>query len=197
MLARYVNGLKRGLKDPRWLIYYLQRDLTLNPAFREGIANLLAHALPSSRFFRPSPEAKEMARHLHQDGFASVPNLLNAAELDDILRYLRSKPCYDPRHPEMPGFHDPAQAHKNCFHAYYCGEDVVYTPYLLAIANHPLVLQTSRVSSDASQRSPRFTSGGCSAPMITATRKPIISAGTQAICIAMSMIGRKSSFSSI
>jgi hypothetical protein len=142
MLARYMNGLKRSLKDPRWFMYYLQRDLTLNPGVREKIANLVAHALPSSRSFRPSPEAQGMARQLHEDGFVGIPGLLSTSELNDILRYLRSKECYDPRHPELPGFRDPAQAHKSCFHAYYCDEDVIYTPHLLAIANHPTILQT-------------------------------------------------------
>lgn len=142
MLARYVNGLKRSLKDPRWLMYYLQRDLTLNPSFRERVANLIAHALPSSRSFQPSSEAREMAHNLHEAGFTWLPNLLTATDLEDMLRYLRSKTCYDPRHPELPGFQDPAQAHKSCFHAYYCDQDVVRTPHLMAVANHPRVLQS-------------------------------------------------------
>lgn len=142
MLARYVNGLKRGFRDPRWLMYYLQRDLTLHPGVREKIANLVAHALPSSRSFRPTREAKEMAQRLHESGFTWLPDLLSASELNDMRRYLGSRDCYDPRHPELPGFKDPAQAHKSCFHAYYCDEDVVRTPHLLAFANHPLILQT-------------------------------------------------------
>jgi len=40
----------------------------------------------------------------------------------------------------MPGFSDPANAHKACFHAYYPDDDVVRTPHLMKIANHPLVL---------------------------------------------------------
>jgi hypothetical protein len=142
MLAKYMRGLKRGLKDPRWLSYYVQRDLAPNPILREKIANLLAHGLPSSRSFDPSIEAQNLAQRLTEDGLVSIPNLLADSKLDDILGYLRSKPCSDPRHPEMPAFYDPAEAHKSCFHAYYCDEDVVHTPHLMAIANHPLILQT-------------------------------------------------------
>lgn len=139
--GRLSRAIKRMLGDYRWIHFYLQRYLTLNTWFRSRVASLAARMLPHSSPFQPSAEARAIAAQLDECGVAPLPGLLTASETDDIVRYLRTRPCYDPRHPEMPGFLDPKDAHSSCYHAYYTADDIAHAPHLLAIANRPVVLE--------------------------------------------------------
>jgi hypothetical protein len=141
MFGRYGRGLTRGLRDYRWLLYYLQREITLNPQFRERAAAVAARVLPHSHPFHQSAEASGIAKCLREDGIAFMRGLLTASEVNDIVSYLRTKMCYDPLHLEKPGFQAPQDAHSTCFDPYYTAEDMVCAPHLLDVANRPTVLE--------------------------------------------------------
>jgi hypothetical protein len=140
MVAKLLRGLKRSFGDYRWFLYYLQRDLTMNPAHRDKVAALIAWWLPKGSIATPCDKAKAIAEKLKRDGIVTADAIITRQEIDDILEYLKTRNCYDPRHPEMPGFSDPHKADRTCFHAYYPDDDVVGAPHLMRIANDPVIL---------------------------------------------------------
>src|SRR2546421_12968722 len=107
MPNRYLRAVKRGLRDYRWLLYYLQQNLTLEARYRDQVAAVAARVLPRTRPFRSTAEARAIAEQLREYGIAFMPELLSASEVGDIVQYLLAKPCYDPNHPEQTGFQDP------------------------------------------------------------------------------------------
>lgn len=141
MMQKVLRGVKRSVSDPRWFLYYVQRELTLNPGHRDRIANLVARMLPKNRSPERRAESSVLASELIDSGIAFPKDIVSANEVSDILSYLETRKCYDPRHPEMPGFSGPHNAHKTCFHAYYPDDDVVRAPHLTRIANHPVILE--------------------------------------------------------
>jgi hypothetical protein len=145
MIAKFARGMKKSVKDPRWFLFYLQRDTTLDPRHRDRIAALIAHALPKSPERSTSPTVQKIADGLKSDGFAPVEGIVTPAQLDDIMNFLSTRKCYDPRHPEMPGFSHPSEAHSTCYHAYYPDDDVVATPHLMEIANHPTLISALEI----------------------------------------------------
>jgi hypothetical protein len=144
MSSRYVRGIKRGFGDYRWLLYYLQR-LTLRPRLRQRAGALIARLLPHSHPFHPSAESRAIGKCLQQDGIVFMPGLLTPSEVNEIVCYLRTKNCYDPYHPEKPGFQDPQKLHSTCFNAYYTADDIAGAPHLLNVANHPTVLEAVEI----------------------------------------------------
>ena len=141
MIAKIIRGMKRSVEDRRWFLYYLQREITLDAKYRDPVASLISHILPRASSPNASEEAQRIAAGLKDDGMAFAGPIVTRRELDDIMEYLSTKNCYDPRHPEMPGFSDPKDVHSTCFHAYYCDDDVVAAPHLMKIANHPVLIE--------------------------------------------------------
>jgi hypothetical protein len=140
MLAKLLRGLNRSMHDYRWFLYYLQRQITLNPKHRERIAALIGHCLPRGIATSPSEASVAIAENLKRDGIAMTQGLVSSDEVDDICEYLKAQKFYDPRHPEMGGVIDPSEIPPTCYHAYYPDDCVVSAPHLMRIANDPLVL---------------------------------------------------------
>lgn len=140
MIAKLFRGLKRSVRDYRWFLYYVQRELTLNPKHRDRIAAWIARCLPKASVAVPSDESQSIAEKLKRDGIALADGIITRCEVEDILEYLKAKNFYDPRHPEMAGLSDPNSVPRTCFHAYYPDDDVVGAPHLMRIANDPLIL---------------------------------------------------------
>ncbi len=138
--ARNWKRISRSLTDYRWALYYSQR-VTYRPSVRQWIANRIARYLPQFDSAVEDDETDNVCTELRNQGLVMLGGLVTAKQISDMIGYLLSKPCFDPRDPSKPGFYDPSNAHTSCFHAYYSPEDLAYVPHLWSIVNSPRVVR--------------------------------------------------------
>jgi hypothetical protein len=139
--AELTQGV--GLTPARKMLYYSQRLVT-NPALRRLVVRGLAAGVRvrqggTAREDVMPGEAAATLRALDRDGYTAVPRLLEEQQLADIHAFLQDKPVAEHRNPHR-GFML-GQTPENVRLACYSLRDVLACPHILALANHPALLQ--------------------------------------------------------
>lgn len=126
-------------KDPRWWSFYIQRRVS-SPASRAAISRKLSRMKPSYTFV-DTARAEAGARNLNGSGLHELGQLLSAEQCHELIDYFEQKPVRDPYRTSVPNFMPladgrPAEAHI----AHHDARDILAAPYLLDLANDPLIL---------------------------------------------------------
>jgi Phytanoyl-CoA dioxygenase (PhyH) len=138
-LSRYIRLIKQGIKDYRWLLFYIQR-MDFNPNHRIFISSIVAKILPKTPNYELGTKVKELSEILREDGYLVLQNFLRKSQVEEMRQYLATKLCVDPQHPEEGAFSVPDFVPKASVHAYYADEDSVDIPYIWELANSPDIL---------------------------------------------------------
>jgi hypothetical protein len=125
---RRIKSLSRRLAEkPEWRMFYLQR-FVLEYHAREAIAAAFSKRLPQAPAANdPSQRATALAEQFRKAGVVVLPDLLNQAEVADIRACLSTKPCWG-----------------GSIHKYYDLEDLLQTPGIVGLINHPLIVSVAQ-----------------------------------------------------
>lgn len=113
---------------------------TLDFGSRRAVFRTMSDAVRSHWPERPAPAPPDMASALRDDGVVSLGQILSPEQSRQVVRYFSGRPCY---RAHVKGSSDgqpvPLDAVKSgC--ASYSLEDTINAPYLLELANHPILL---------------------------------------------------------
>jgi hypothetical protein len=137
------NVLRGALSDRRNIGRDFSRLALGGPATRTRFARLLAKTKPRTNAFTPSPEAAGLAGQLLDTGYTGPLGLVTPDQVAEIRDYLIAQPYYDPIRPHLGEFQYPTIPSEVSNQAYYSDRIVLEAPHLLALANHPLILQAA------------------------------------------------------
>ena len=139
-----LQGVYRNARADRRLMWRDFSRLALGGhRRRERFTRLVATAKPKTLDFAPGPEAQDLARQLLANGYTKPIPLLSPTQMAEMRDHLMAQPYMDPYRPHLGSFRYPAAPSADSNQAYYSDETLLATPHLLALANHPLVLQTA------------------------------------------------------
>jgi hypothetical protein len=110
---------------------------------RERFTRLVALTKPKTPGFAPDGQVRDLVRQLHETGYTQPIPLLSPAQMVEIRDHLMAQPYSDPYRTHLGSFRYPEVPSPDSNQAYYSNETLLATPHLLALANHPLVLQTA------------------------------------------------------
>jgi ectoine hydroxylase-related dioxygenase (phytanoyl-CoA dioxygenase family) len=137
--SRYVRLIKQGLKDYRWMLFYIQR-MDYNPSHRNFISSAIAKFLPKTSSSKLDDESKQLSKVFKEEGYVVIEDLLSKTQVEEMRAYLDTKLCIDPQHFDKGAFSVPESIPKESVHAYYSNEDSVNIPHLWELANDPKIL---------------------------------------------------------
>jgi hypothetical protein len=137
--ARYIRLIKQGVKDHRWLLFYIQR-MDFNPTHRRFMSSVIAKFLPKTQKHALSVEAQKLSEVLKNDGYLILEDLLSETQVEEMRAYLATKPCVDPQHLEEGPFIVPDCVPQTSVHAYYSDENSVAIPHVWELANNLKIL---------------------------------------------------------
>jgi hypothetical protein len=141
VIGRKLRQLRIVFSDFRWWPFYIQRRF-MGVAARKWAAQWVARRRPPARpLIANSGEVLERAELLKTSGNARLGCLLSAAQTAEIRNFFRALPVRDTYRPELGYFLPESDSRNPVVHtAYHSARDTVLAPYLLALANDPLVL---------------------------------------------------------
>ncbi|HZH26722.1 MAG TPA: hypothetical protein VEY95_06015 [Azospirillaceae bacterium] len=149
LLQKLVHEAKGVVSRARTDRRHLARDFSRlalgDYRSRERFAAMIARTRPKTPDFRPSDEARALAAQLLTDGYTAPLNLLTPAQAAEIREYFIGKPYYDPFRAHLGNFRYPEAPSPDSNQAYYSIPDTISAPYLLEIANHPVILQAAEL----------------------------------------------------
>jgi len=138
VFALKFNRLVKIAVDPRWWGFYLQRRV-MNSAHRNKLSNLFAKLKPSSQ--QPNKNPSSLVGGIQKDGIHMLAPPLTPAQCKELQQYFLSKPVHDPYRPEQPHFLPFSKdRHPDAHIGHHDAIDIVNAPYLLDIANDPMIL---------------------------------------------------------
>ena len=113
---------------------------TLDFQSRQSVFQTMRDAVRSHWPERPAAPRPDMAAALRDDGVVPLGQILSLDQSQEIVRYLRGRPCY---RAHVKGSSDGQlvsfdTVNSGC--ASYSLEDMTNAPYLLELANHPVLL---------------------------------------------------------
>jgi hypothetical protein len=139
-----LQGIYRNARQDRRLMWRDFSRLALGGYRRRaGFTRLVAATKPKTADFAPGPDAQDLVRQLLETGYTKPLPLLSAAQIAEMRDHLLAQPYMDPFRPYLGEFRYPEAPSADSNQAYYSDATLLATPHLLALANHPLVLQTA------------------------------------------------------
>lgn len=138
--ASKLRQLGSVTSDARWWPFYFQRRF-MGVSSRGRLSRLIARLRPKAAPAAAAPEAEQRAGDLDLAGISHFGQLLTVAQTAELRDYFVAKPVCDSYRPEHGHFLPDSEArHPESHTAYHDARDIVTAPYLLALANHPVVL---------------------------------------------------------
>lgn len=127
LLNRFISLSRRLAEKPEWRMFYLQR-FVLEYRSRQAIASALARRLPQESAVQKQPQrAAELAEQFLRTGVVVLPGLLAESEAASVRARLSEKTC-----------------HGDSVHKYYDLQDVLSTPGVVELINHPLIVSVAQ-----------------------------------------------------
>jgi hypothetical protein len=141
-IVRKLRQLSQVTRDVRWWPFYLQRRF-MGTSSRARLAHWAVKLRPKAAFTHTATEPVQRGLSgLQRSGIAQLGRLLSAEQCTELRAYFETKLAVDTYRPEYGRFLPTSDARFADSHiAYHDAEDIVTAPYLLALANDPMLIE--------------------------------------------------------
>ena len=145
-LRHEIGGvMARARQDRRFLPRDISRLLLGGHRTRTLVTRVLARFRPRTPGFLASLEARRLADQLTDRGYSDPLGLITPDQAAEIFAWFKDKPYRDPWRSHLGAFRYPTIPARESNQAYYDIQTILDAPYLLDLANHPLVLETAEL----------------------------------------------------